>query len=335
MMKYLLPFTVLLLHLHVSHAAFEVKGDTYMKKSAIEKSALIWKNVQENSSPADWFSTIRLLGIFAEGMCPSFTAPGDELPYTNWIMGYRKKYIHTVGAIGKVNWVSKGKHPYTGLFKGATHGYVRLSLAAAPEKSPPQTAPGLAVKFLRDGIDSGNFVAMFGVDGQKSWNFFKNDFWNHIAPPASSLLMKLGAKFATATNNIQQVGLSDFAKYGNDGKEEKVVTFPYKLRFHRPGGDKEYQDEYHGDFLDDLRKVETGVLYQVWAMDKPKELGGTESHIADLELTSKLQTSKWGDEKMFFRHQDMGADLVIHPEWNQYTAAYRKVDKPNVVCPFH
>ncbi|MCS5595079.1 MAG: hypothetical protein NZ730_11120 [Porticoccaceae bacterium] len=43
------------------------------------------------------------------------------------------------------------------------------------------------------------------------------------------------------------------------------------------------------------------TLYEVYAMDKPKELGGVETHIADLVLNTKLTTSKWGDEHFFIR----------------------------------
>ena len=43
--------------------------------------------------------------------------------------------------------------------------------------------------------------------------------------------------------------------------------------------------------------------YQVFAIDKPEELGGEESMIGELVLTSNLTTSKWGDTGLFFRHQ--------------------------------
>ena len=61
------------------------------------------------------------------------------------------------------------------------------------------------------------------------------------------------------------------------------------------------------------------VLYTIWAMDKPEELGGVETHIADLVLTSELTTSLWGDQHLFFRHQNMEDDLGLRPEWEQYT----------------
>ena len=53
-------------------------------------------------------------------------------------------------------------------------------MALEPDTSKLNTAPGMGLKFLRDGMDSANLVAMYSVDGQESWNFFKNDFSNHI-----------------------------------------------------------------------------------------------------------------------------------------------------------
>ena len=104
------------------------------------------------------------------------------------------KVIHTVGVVGRVEWRDLGGHDYSGIFKGAQHGlarwvsvssttsasFPRLSLALEPDTSKLNTAPGMGLKFLRDGMDSANLVAMYSVDGQESWNFFKNDFSNHI-----------------------------------------------------------------------------------------------------------------------------------------------------------
>ena len=104
------------------------------------------------------------------------------------------KVIHTVGVVGRVEWRDLGGHDYSGIFKGAQHGlarwvsvssttsasFPRLSLALEPDTSKLNTAPGMGLKFLRDGRDSANLVAMYSVDGQESWNFFKNDFSNHI-----------------------------------------------------------------------------------------------------------------------------------------------------------
>jgi hypothetical protein len=103
-----------------------------------------------------------------------------------------------VGSIAKVKWVSTGDHPYTGVFKGSDQAYARLSLAREPNPKKLTTTPGMGLKFLRDGVDSGDMVAMIGVDGHDSWNFFKDDFSNHI-PQSSVSLLPLLKKFSAST----------------------------------------------------------------------------------------------------------------------------------------
>ena len=235
----------------------------------------------------------------------------------------RKKVIHSVGVVGRVEWRDAGGHPYTGIFRGARHGIARLSsaLPADPSSSYSQPTPGMGLKFLRDGRDSANMLAVYSIESQESWNFFKNDFANHIPSPgffAAPIIMK----FATATVHIQQVGISNWGKAGEDGNPEAAPRFPYRLRFH-PTGDIAFPDEYRRPINDELMTIPPGsTLYQVFALDKPDELGGKEKMIGELVLTSTLTTSNWGDTGLFFRHQDMVEDLRIHPEWNDATPQY-------------
>ena len=35
-----------------------------------------------------------------------------------------------------------------------------------------------------------------------------------------------------------------------------------------------------------------------------------------------MRKSSWGDARLFFRHNDMGADLAVHPEWEPYTPKF-------------
>ena len=59
-----------------------------------------------------------------------------------------------------------GGHSYTGMFKGADYGYVRMSAAVGPTTSnPPNLKPGMGVKLLRDEVDSANFAAFYSADG--------------------------------------------------------------------------------------------------------------------------------------------------------------------------
>jgi len=154
-----------------------------------------------------------MVGIFTERMNPTFDTKGDAMPAGD-LWGTRRKYIHSVGTVGKVKFVSDGNHDYTGIFKGADYGYLRASSGQKPSKDAP-LAPGFGLKFLRDGVDSANLVAMYGEHlGQKDdWNFFSNDFTTHISGPEGTAQKALSAKFSAATDFIQQVGLSDFAKW--------------------------------------------------------------------------------------------------------------------------
>ena len=132
------------------------------------------------------------------------------------------------------------------------------------------------------------------------------EFSNHIPDPRSPLFYPLELRFNTATDYISKVGLSDMAQYKQDGTEEAAPVFPWKLRF-VPGDGLRFPDTMQpgqtGDFTDQLASIATGtMLYDVYALDMPEELGGTEKHIAQMVTKSQLSKSNFGDEKLFFRH---------------------------------
>ena len=185
----------------------DFKGDDYIALTRQEKSDKIWAKVTENSKSGSWHFAQTLF----VGQDEVFDVKGDE--FDCGLTGCRNKTIHSVGNVGKIEWVDLGNHPYTGIFKGGDSGYVRMSSAAPVDTKTPNIKPGMGVKFLRDGVDSANFVAMFSVDGQENLNFFANDWSNHIPDPHDKTLIPLEIRFKTATKYIQTVGLSDMAAY--------------------------------------------------------------------------------------------------------------------------
>jgi len=300
---------------------WDCNGPEYLALPAEDKANRIWENCLVDTTSDSWASFIDISEMVLESMCPSFNTPGDELPKQFIIPVLRPKSIHSVGTVARVEWVDLGDHPFTGIFQGATEGIVRLSLAAEPSPSELNTKPGMGLKFLRDGIDSANLVAMYDVAGQESWNFFANDFTNHI-PAITGLLQILAAKFYTATNNIRQVGISNWAQFGQTGVEEADPVFPFKLRFH-PTGEFVFPDSYVQPFTEDLKTIPSGsTLYEIFAWDLPEELGGVEKHIGNLVTTTEMTTSLWGDQHLFFRHDDEAHDLVLKPEWNEFVPQY-------------
>merc|ERR1712050_331522 len=121
----------------------------------------------------------------------------------------------------KVNWE---KNPYSGVFSDSSSiGYIRCSSATPPTEQ--NTAPGFALKILRDKVRSGNFMAMWSLFGQDNDpNFFTHAFSNHVnaLPPAqaSSAYMALKAlvsKFEYQDPVTSMVGLGDLSEYNNAG----------------------------------------------------------------------------------------------------------------------
>ena len=239
----------------------DFKGDEYISLTRQEKSDKLWTKITENNKSGDW----HFAGTLVVGQNEVFDTKGDE--FDCGFTGCRNKTIHSIGNVGKVQWVDKGGHPYTGIFKGGDSGYVRMSSAAPVDTKTPNMKPGMGVKFLRDGADSANFVSMFGVDGQDSLNFFEHDWSNHIPSVSSKSLIPLALRFKTATKWIQTVGLSDMAAITQDGTAEDPV-FPWSLRF-EPTGEFEFPaDTYDVAFEDYLQTIPAqSTLFNIYAMD--------------------------------------------------------------------
>ena len=66
---------------------------------------------------------------------------------------------------------------------------------------------------------------MYSINGQLNkdksfdWNYFSNDFTNHVGPGENILTKALVKKFRQATEYVQSVGLSDCANYNQAGQE--------------------------------------------------------------------------------------------------------------------
>ena len=77
--------------------------------------------------------------------------------------------------------------------------------------------PGVALKFFRDGQNSGNIHSMHSFKGNANPNFFLNNFSNHL-PEDNTVAFKFPAsKFATASKYALTLGLRDFSTKSEDG----------------------------------------------------------------------------------------------------------------------
>lgn len=92
-------------------------------------------------------------------------------------------------------------------------------------------------------------------------------------------------------------------------------VFPFEL-IYKPHTDVKYVfpeivvNNNPLDYVERLTTInENANLFEVYALDKPVELGGKEIKIGTLKLKGKLVNSSWADKDLFFRHQKMDEDL--------------------------
>ena len=150
---------------------------------------------------------------------------------------------------------------------------MRLSVAANPDGNP--FTPGIALKLLRDGVDSANMIGMYSMDGQPgSNNFFAHSFSNHIPFPKPGMASEaLNKKFSSASDYITSLGLSDSATIDQYGNYQMNANFPWKIRFVPNPRLKEIApagELSSSDFTEQLMEIPAGtILFSIMALDKP------------------------------------------------------------------
>jgi len=152
-------------------------GEEYESQSAYCKSEQIWERVLEDDRMQDWFDGLTQIPMFFQDPNLTFDHASDTMPEG------RLKIFHTRGTVTRVRYESVGDHPYTGIFKGADFGIMRISDVTRTNPDVPFTSPGFGIKWMRTGHRSANGVTMFSFSGQKSFNFLANDWTTHLAEP--------------------------------------------------------------------------------------------------------------------------------------------------------
>ena len=228
--------------------------------------------------------------------------------------------------MARIEWESTGDHEYTGLFTGADTGFIRLSAAvlvitpdeAADNPGKPSLVPSLAVKLLRDGVDSGNTVGN-APPLYDNYHFFENDIVTNILSLDEIYDENSLMRGRDASRFFGSVGHSNLASHDQDGQLVENPIFPFSMRF-EVNPELKYEDtEYKETFQDQLAKIDYPTrLFSVYARSAPENQPGEtvdEQLIGYVNLESQLVTSKFADEKMFFRHQRQDDDFRLVPEW--------------------
>lgn len=291
-------------------------------KSFREKSDQWWASITADTTRASKYPSVS--GILQESSQTTFDNMKVEMP------AGREKKIHTIGSICKFDLNIARNSPFTGLLgPGRQEGFIRMG--SAVDYSNGGLTPGLGFKFPRTGVHSGDFVALHDLGFGQSWNFFKSAQSNHIAPPSGLAQTALVKKFNQASQCAPQVGLSDLAKYSQDGVMVAAPKFPFKL-FMVPSeavqtpDRKKTPDEVHAE----MAAFPVGTtLYTVYGCRKPMSTevemtpadGGLEKAcgnpilLGDIVTTSRCTTSAYGDAKLQIRHQRIEEDWQLEPSF--------------------
>jgi len=229
--------------------------------------------------------------------------------------GYTKP-IHPYGAMAKVKFVPVAGNGYTGLFQGSDYGLLRLSVTENPaEKGKFQ--PGLAWKALVDGKPSENVSALYTLAGQGgNYNFFANELSNYVLTDANELASTI--LFSAVSTKPTLVMLNDMSEVTQKGVAVSTPKAPTQIYFvPRAEVKTKFATSAH-DFRYDLASLGAGSkLYDVYATSMEiktsvfpsvsatyaKERRASARKIGELELTSQMIVSAFGDEGVFFKHQ--------------------------------
>ncbi len=283
----------------------------YERLSAGEKQDILWGLVEESTHatlPAYApFGALQLAAMGMQELGLKGRRQSDFAP-DGWT-----KHLHRRGAIAKVRLVPRAGH-FTGVFAGAEHGLLRLSLTYKVEGDRP-VAPGLALKILRDGVPSANVSALVALDGQgRDHNFFKSPMSN-IVPAGAGMGQRLVHRlFSRVSRWPEELRVEHMAQLDARGSTVGNTISPGHL-FFVPGPELKSAASPH-DVREDFLAIPAGtVVYTLHAAPPRQDPGAAYTHeeamqllarstpIADLVTTSPFLASQFGDEGIFFRHE--------------------------------
>jgi hypothetical protein len=226
----------------------------------------------------------------------------DEMP-----LDHDNKMIHRSGSVAAVELVPAANSPYTGLYQGSV-GVVRFSAATVPTDF--SFVPGFGLKLLVNGAPSANLVAMYSLEGQGGdWNFFSHEHSNFIPnPPATNIALGLLAgAFKLAAKVTTVVSVAPLGRINSDGSRVAAPVSPCQLVFSPNSAVKSLTAaSSREDFRASLSRIPAGTpVYDVYGVDACNNApGAPRTLVGTLKITSKFVASSYGDNGLFFRHEE-------------------------------
>lgn len=209
---------------------------------------MIWKKVIADRTPQQFFAGEEFDLFFDQDMNLSFDSATDTQPVG------RIKRTHPVGTTTLVEVIIRQDvSPYTGIFKdGCKYGVMRISEFAPTVPHINKTIPGHAVKCLRDGMQSGNWFAMFAFEGQTSHNFFKNRWTNILRIMENDCaLHTIGKHLNEVSDHVGAMSVMELSQFDQYGNEIIDHHWPIQIEL-EPYDVYGWTDDYQNDFLEQL-----------------------------------------------------------------------------------
>jgi len=291
--------------------------ESFISRSFQSKMEYFWKKVVANTTS---YPEYPLLSNILSSVRTSFDNYRPEMP------SKREKMIHSVGSVCQFDLDISSNSPFTGLLSpGLKTGLVRMGGAVDADGTPGLT-PGLGFKLPRSGRPDGDFVMLYALSPGDSWDFFKLNQSNHIAP-ATGVTKVLASKFLDASQCPYHIGISDLARYDQDGAESSPPKFPFKLLMIKgPSVQTGVKEKTVAAVHEELDAIPVGTtLYTVYACTRPSGTEALPSENLDacggalllgaIKTSSKCTTSWYGDASLHIRHQRIEEDWQLEPSF--------------------
>lgn len=237
----------------------------------------------------------------------ALTTAGDELEPG------RRKLIHAFGTEARLRLVinPQAAGGYTGIFRSGAECVIgRFSLASKP--TADASIPALALKiFIGGDQPSVNLPLMHSVDGQGGHNFFAQTFSN-LLPPARAFPKRLLASgfersavlFGAHDPNPGRLTLEHLAATLPDGTRIAAPNAPHQLLFKPTAPARALMQD--ASATDDFRLKLAGLpvgqpVYDIYTLAEGEPAENARL-LGQLVLAAALVSSRYGDEKLFFRH---------------------------------
>lgn len=284
-----------------------VEGESYERLSGCKKEQILENYIKDSVYPTrpNWTGR-EAVGIFTfvgpreqngrEFMKVPLDRSADVMP-----LG-RDKVIHSFGSAATVRFVADPASPFTGVLAGADCALLRAAPAFAP--TDKTMAPGIALKFFVDGKPSVNIFGVYSLDGQSEGNYFKHEMTNFLAPPSSKLGSFAVKIFNLGGSDALKVHAGHLARVKPNGEAvpEAMVKAPDQVYF-VPNREKLAFSDVPHEVRDDFESIPVGTkIFDVYASRAGAPVS-ERIRIGHIETKSKFLSSKFGDERLFFKHK--------------------------------